>query len=261
MSSVEKLFEPINHESVVDSVVEQIEDLIISGILKEGTTLPSERDISVRMGVSRPKVREALKHLEANKLIVIKHGEKSYIAPLITAAMTPALMNLISRNQSAFYDYLEYRKQQEGFAAELAAERATAIDMERIKELMDQLEQAHINDDAEASKKADIEFHSAIVDASHNSMFVHMMGSIYSLTKKGVFYNRDYLRSVDGAREILFTQHQAIANAILCRQPDLAKQAALTHITFVEETFRSSQTLLRRDVVSQKRQMVHSVDT
>ncbi|MCP5087591.1 MAG: FadR family transcriptional regulator, partial [Rhodobacteraceae bacterium] len=61
MESSKILFEPIDHDSVVDAVVSQIESMIVSGVLKEGRKLPSEREMAELMDVSRPKLREALK--------------------------------------------------------------------------------------------------------------------------------------------------------------------------------------------------------
>ncbi len=253
MEKAKFLLEPIDHESVADAVVEQFETLIVSGVLKEGQKLPPEREMAEILEVSRPKLREALKRLEDQELIVVKHGEGSFIAPLIGKAMSAALVDLYARHHTAFYDYLEYRREQEGFAAALAAQRATASDKEILGSLMARLEKANRDDDKEASKKADIEFHLAIVDASHNSTLIHMMASIYDLTKRGVFYNRDNLRTIDHTGEKLLSQHLAIGNAICEGRADDAKAAAQAHIDFVETTFRASEQQLVRDKIADKR--------
>lgn len=124
---VERLFDPVEQDSVADSVVRQIEDMLVAGILKQGTRLPSERELSEVMDVSRPKLREALKRLEDNGLIEVRHGEGSFVAELTGQAMSPALLNLYARHSGAFFDYLEYRRTQEGFAARLAARTGDAI--------------------------------------------------------------------------------------------------------------------------------------
>ena len=109
-------FDPVGHESVAEAVIEQIEQMIVDGILKEGRKLPSERDLADAMGVSRPKLREALQTLEQRGLIHVRHGEGSFIAQLTGRAMSPALLDLYARHGSAFYDYMEYRREQEAFA-------------------------------------------------------------------------------------------------------------------------------------------------
>ncbi len=253
MKKKSAIFEPIDHETVVDSVANQIENLIVTGVLKEGAKLPSEREMADDMDVSRPKVREALQRLEELKLIVVKHGEGSFVAPIIGSAMNPALINLISRNPAAFYDYLEYRREQEAFAARLAAKRATSSDKEIIANILGEHERAHLAGEDKASKKADIGFHAAIVDASHNTMMIHTMASIYELTHRGVFYNPDFLLAVVGSGDELVLQHKEIGHAVLEGRADDAGQAAWDHLDFVERCFRKSNENLRREFLSQKR--------
>ena len=61
-------FHKINQERVADTVMQQIEKLILRGILRPGERLPSERDLSEKMGVSRPSLREAISDLETRGL-------------------------------------------------------------------------------------------------------------------------------------------------------------------------------------------------
>ncbi len=247
------VFEPIEHTSVVESVVKQIEMLILNGILRDGARLPAERDLAVQLGVSRPKVREAFKILESNELITVHHGEGTFVAPLIGSAMSPALIALYSRHQDAFLDYLEFRAEQESFAAGLAAARATNADKEILSSIMDKLEAAHAANDADASQDADILFHAAIIDASHNSLLVHTMSSIYSLTRQNLFYNRSFLRSMDGTGEQLLAQHRQIFEAIQNGNPEQSTKAARDHIAFVERSYLEEQSRAQRDQVSTRR--------
>lgn len=250
---VPNLFGPIGHESVADTIVHHIEELIVSGVLKDGTRLPSERTLAEEMQVSRPKVREALKRLEESGLIIVRHGEGNFVAPLVGSAMSPALVDLYSRHVSAFEDYLEFRREQESFAAMLAAERATEEDREILRDIVQELENAHASGDSKASRDADVRFHSAIVDASHNSLMVHTMAAIYQLMERNVFYNRSFLRAIDGTGEMLLEQHKAIADAIITGQPDKAAEAAADHIDFVARSFRVGRAQDHREIVSRRR--------
>jgi len=252
------IFEPAEHESVADSVVEQIEDLIVAGVLRQGTRLPSERTLTEQLRVSRPKLREALKRLEDRKLLQVRHGGGTFVAQLMGDAMSPALVDLYSRHSAAFFDYLDYRREQESLAAAWAAENATDADRDIIAGFLERMEAAHEANDIEASKNADIGFHSSIVDASHNSTLIHMMASIYELTRRRVFYNRDYLRSLDGTGDTLLAQHREIDNAIFNADPDAASAAARLHLDYVEKAFRSSQEKARRQAIANKRRMLVS---
>ena len=246
-------FEPIGQESVADAVVEQIESMIVDGILKEGRKLPSERELAESFCVSRPKVREALQQLEANGLVTVRHGEGTFIATLTGRAISPALLSLYTRHGDAFYDYLEYRRAQEAFAASLAAERATASDKDRLSEIIADMERCWREDDHVGSEEADIRLHTAIVDASQNTMLMHMMASVYDMTRQGVFYNRRYLRTLDGTGEALLEQHKEIAQAIISGDKETAARAATKHLNFVEQSFREGQLQMQREARAAKR--------
>ena len=254
--TIPSAFEPIGHDSIADAVVDQIEMMIVDGILKEGRKLPSERDLAVSMQVSRPKIREALQTLEARGLVTVRHGEGAFIAALSGSAMSPAMLNLYVRHRDAFYDYLEYRREQEAFASRLAAIRATLADRERIGEIMEALQRSWEDDDQEASQEADFRFHSAIADASQNTTLIHMMASIYELTRSRIFYNRDYLRSIDGSGRALLNQHLEIGNSILERDAERADRAARDHMDFVEKSFRLGHKQSVREAKAIKRRQL-----
>ncbi|HKJ61086.1 MAG TPA: FadR/GntR family transcriptional regulator [Hyphomicrobiales bacterium] len=249
-------FERVGHETIADIVVEQIEAMIVDGILKEGRKLPSERELSEQMGVSRPKLREALQRLEDRNLLVVRHGEGTFVAPLAGRAMSPALLSLYARHGEAFYDYLEYRTEQEAFASRLAAERATAADKERIAEIIDDMKDCWAKGDHEAERDADFRLHAAIVDASHNITLIHMMASIFDLTRQGLFYNRDLLRSIDGSGKALLDQHERIATAIIDGDPERAEKAARDHMDFVEQSIRKGRERQRRELSARKRKQL-----
>ncbi|MGH1577398.1 FadR/GntR family transcriptional regulator [Planktotalea sp.] len=234
------LFDPIEHGSVSDAIVNRVEEMITSGVLKSGARLPSERSLAEALQVSRPKVREALQELELSGLIQVRHGEGSFVAPLVGEAISPALVNLYARQKGAFANYLEFRHEQECFAASLAAQRATEDDISIIRAIVEQMEQAHLSNDSDAARKLDAQFHIAIVDASHNFLLIHTMASVYALMQQDVFYSRTFLSALDGSSEALLTQHRAIAEAIYARAPDRAADATSAHIQFVAQAFNLS---------------------
>ncbi|WP_108862183.1 FadR/GntR family transcriptional regulator [Ruegeria sp. Alg231-54] len=250
------IFEPIGHESLSDAVVAQIEDLIASGILKQGRKLPSERDLAETLRVSRPKLREALAVLEERGLVTTQHGEGTFVAALTGSAMLPALLALYERHEPAFFDYLEYRREQEGFAAKLAARRATKADKERITNILAEDERAWREKDALASREADFALHAAIVDASQNATLIHMMASIYELTRQGVFYNRDFLKTIDGTGKLLMEQHRELGMAVITGDEARAEKAAYDHIDFVEESFKLGIERRRREAMAEKRRLL-----
>lgn len=241
------VFKPIYHESIVDMVVGKIETMIVDGILKDGARLPSEREMAEAFGVSRPKLREALQLLEDRGLVSVRHGDGTYVSELTGRAMSPAMLSLYARHGEAFHDYLEYRREQEAFATRLAAQRATLADKERLTDIRAELETAWSAQDADAESDGDFRLHAAIVDASHNTTLIHMMASVFDLTRRGIFYNHDLLRSIDGSGRKLLDQHVEIVEAVLAADPVRAERAAREHMDYVEESIHHGRELQRRE--------------
>lgn len=248
-----EIFETVVTESVAEAVTEQIERLIVTGVLKSGQKLPSERELSDLMTVSRPKVRDAIKVLEARGLLTVSHGEGTFIASLTGTALSPAMVDLFSRHTDAFNDYLEFRRELEGFAAHLAAQRATESDRKIIARVISRMEAAHGDDDPTEEATLDASLHASIADAAHNAMMTHMMASVYEIMRRGVFYNRSFLYSRPSARTSLLQQHKDIANAVLDGDPGRASQAAEAHLDFVKSAFQASSAESNRGKIARKR--------
>ncbi len=229
----EGLFAQISHSRTAGEVVQQIESLILDGVLRDGDRLPGERDMAQAFDVSRPILREALKELEARGLVVSHHGGGTYIADIIGQVFSKPITELISRHARATRDYLEYRRELEGLTAELAARRATDTDRALLSRIVDDMKRAHESGNAEDELAADVEFHNAVGEAAHNIILLHTMRACYRLLSEGIFFNRKAVFALSNARERLLEQHLAVYDAILAGRPDEAKTAAQSHIDFV----------------------------
>ena len=229
----EGLFAQISHSRTASEVVQQIELLILDGVLRDGDRLPGERDLALDLDVSRPILREALKELEARGLLVSHHGGGTYVADIIGQVFSKPITELISRHARATRDYLEYRRELEGLTAELAAKRATDTDRALLTRIIDDMRQAHAGGIAEEELAADVEFHNAIGEAAHNIILLHTLRACYRLLSEGIFFNRKAVFALANARERLLEQHVAIHAAILSGDGDVAKRAAQAHIDFV----------------------------
>ena len=71
--------------------------------------------------------------------------------------------------------------------------------------------------------------------------------------RQGVFYNRKFLRTMDGSGEKLLEQHKEIARAIIDGDPERAESAARRHMDFVEQSFRTGQEQQAREIRAAKR--------
>ncbi|WP_371168583.1 FadR/GntR family transcriptional regulator [Aliiroseovarius sp. 2305UL8-7] len=242
-------FQKIAAGKLSQSVVDQIELLILRGILRPGERLPSERDLSERMGVSRPSLRDAIADLEESGLLSRRAGAGIYVSDSLDSSFPPALTNLFSRHDEAVYDYIAFRRDMEGLAAERAAKYASDTDLEVIGELFQKMENAPEGRGADL----DSNFHMAIIEASHNVLMVHMMRAMYDLLKQGVFYSRQVVIQITNTRLDLLEQHRNINDALQARNPAAARAAVEAHMDFVTQAYTDLRRAERNEDVARLR--------
>ncbi|TQS71621.1 FCD domain-containing protein [Rhodobacteraceae bacterium] len=227
-------FQRIESEKLASAIVRQIEELIVQGILRPGERLPSERDLSERLGVSRPSLRDAIAQLQDQGLVSAKVGAGIFVADVLGSAFSPALIRLFSASEQAVFDYLGFRRDLEGLAAERAAKFASDTDLQVIAKLFERMEAAHSKRNYAEEAALDPQFHMAIIEASHNIITLHMMRAMFELLNDGVFYNRGTLFKNRATRAKLLAQHRAINDALQARDGPAANAAVADHLRFVE---------------------------
>ncbi len=231
----------IPHSRTSAEIIQQIELLILEGVLRDNERLPSERELSRRFDVSRPILREALKELEARGLLISHHGGGTFVADVIGQIFSKPVIELIGRHQKATQDYLEYRRELEGMTAEFAARRATRFDKEMLTRIMEEMRAAHLAGSAEGGLKTDVELHSAIGEAAHNIILLHTLRACYRLLSGGIFFSREMLFAAPGAGDKLLAQHEAIYEAIMAGDAQAAREAAQAHIDFIITATREAE--------------------
>lgn len=246
-------FHKINQERVANTVMRQIEQLILRGILRPGERLPSERDLSEKMGVSRPSLREAIADLENRGLLATRKGSGIYVADVLGSAFSAPLIQLFASHDEALFDYISFRRDLEGLAAERAARLASDTDLKVITSIFKKMETAHNKRNPAEESALDAEFHMAIIEASHNVFMLHMMRSMFEMLRAGVFYNRQVMFKVRTTREALLDQHRAIHDALLTRKPDAARKAVEDHLGYVEECMTENRKAERNESIAKQR--------
>ncbi|WP_431298291.1 FadR/GntR family transcriptional regulator [Tabrizicola sp. BL-A-41-H6] len=230
-------FLKVQTEKLSQSVVRQIEQLILRGILRPGERLPSERDMADKLGVSRPSLRDAVADLCARGLLVTRPGAGVFVADVLGSAFSDALIQLFSTHEEAVFDYISFRRDMEGLAAERAARLGSETDLKVIATIFAKMEAAHQKRDPSDEAQLDAEFHMAIIEASHNVIMLHMLRSMFDLLRQGVFYNRQVMFRNRMTRDQLLDQHRAINAALQARDPVAAKAAVTAHLDYVEQSF------------------------
>lgn len=246
-------FLKVTPEKLSNSVVRQIEQLILRGILRPGERLPSERDLAEKMGVSRPSLRDAIADLAERGLLVSRAGSGVFVAEVLGSAFSPALTQLFSTHEEAVFDYISFRRDMEGLAAERAAIYGSETDLKLIDTILSKMEAAHLKRDPSDEAQLDAEFHMAIIEASHNVIMLHMLRSMFDLLRQGVFYNRQVMFKNRMTRDQLLDQHRAINAAIQARDPEAARAAVGTHMAYVETAFHDQMRAEKHESIARQR--------
>jgi GntR family transcriptional repressor for pyruvate dehydrogenase complex len=246
-------FEKIHPEKLSHSVVKQIELLILRGILRPGERLPSERELSERFGVSRPSLREAVSELQEAGLLVARANSGIYVAEVLGSAFSPALTRLFGSHEEAVFDYIDFRRDMEGLAAERAARLGSDTDLAVVDSVFQRMEAAHKKRDPSNEAQLDADFHLAIIEASHNVVMLHMMRSMYELLREGVFYNRQVMFRQRTTRQNLLDQHRKINDALQARDPKAARAAIEAHMNYVAQALTDHLKAEKHEAIARQR--------
>ena len=246
-------FEKVQPEKLSTTVTRQIEKLILRGILRPGERLPAERELADRLGVSRPSLRDAVADLQDRGLLESRPGAGIFVADVLGSAFSDGLVRLFSSDDEAVFDYLSFRRDMEGLAAERAARLASDTDLKVIGAVFAKMEAAHTKRDPTDEAELDAAFHMSIIEASHNVIMLHMMRSMYDLLKQGVFYNRQMMFRNRITRDALLDQHRAIHDALMLRDPEAARGAVNAHLDFVAKALQDDIRAERHETVARQR--------
>jgi GntR family transcriptional repressor for pyruvate dehydrogenase complex len=223
------LLKPVERNTLVESVVDQLLALIKDGSLAPGERLPSERDLMKSLNVGRSTVREALRSLVMMNLVDMRPGQGSFIKEMsLSSIINPEMLStLMDRNLTA--DLLETRKMIEPPAIELAAKRATAEELVNLQSIVDECRKLHARGNSTAEPSARL--HLEITRCTHNGVLVMFIESVLGLlTERGT-----QLELHRGYYDWEINSHQELVDALIARDGHLAHRLMARHL---EESFR-----------------------
>lgn len=246
-------FKKISQQKISESIASEIEQQLLDGAIKPGERLPSERDLAREFQVSRPSIREAIQLLKSRNLLTSRPGGGNYAQEALGDSIIEPLDELLANNVDIAQDMLEFRHALEGISAYYAAMRATEADKQIIKLRFEQVCNKQKQADIEDEARADVDFHLAIAEASHNVVLLHVMRSLFKLLHKSVELSFGKLYLNTSGRDIIREQHEAIMEAILSGDAELAREKSYSHINFVKETLERFSREEKRNRKSQER--------
>ncbi|WP_243229853.1 FadR/GntR family transcriptional regulator [Microbacterium sp. CIAB417] len=211
------------------AVVDGLLDEIIAGRLVAGEPLPPEGELADGLGVSRLTLREGVRLLQAQGVIVPVPGSRHRIAPVDEWTGLEAVVRY-SRSggarRRAALDLLDMRVMFETGAAELAAPRCTDEHLRALKETLERMHAAHANGDVPGFVEADLAFHDVIFQAADNRILVASVRPLTALLQE----SRSETSAVFEIREHALAEHAAVLAAMRTRSAEGAREAMASHM-------------------------------
>jgi len=199
-----------NYKPLRELVFEAIREAIVSGKLKPGERL-MEIQLAEDLGVSRTPVREAIRKLEQEGFVFMVPRKGAYVADI---------------SMKDIAEVFEIRGALEGLAAELAAERATEEELERLERLLVEIGECIERQDVDQMIAKDTEFHDLLFSASHNQR----LGQILSLLREQIQRFRSRTLARVERMKVALEEHRGIVEALGRRDSQLARSLAEAHI-------------------------------
>lgn len=212
----------VRPHSLVAQVAEQLAELIRSQPPDGKRRLPAERRLAEHIGVSRQVVREAIKRLEHQGLLEVRQGSGIRIIDQLHRPVSHSLSLLIADPDQRLSQLMETRLAIEPTVASLAASRASAEQLEQLRELQLRLEAAP---DLESAIEIDLQFHRLLAEASGNLMFRLFLDSLAEISLE----SRQRTIGRVG-KETAVRQHKQIIDAIQRHDAIAAAQAMKAHL-------------------------------
>ena len=219
---------PLERGDLVRGAVEQLRAFILARPGDE--ELPSEAELGERLQVSRTVLREAMKHLRAQGLVVLSQGRRARVSAADPRATIESLDVLLRRSEGSLLHLVEVRRPLEAEIVELAARRATPEVLAEAEAAIEEQERAAT---LEGQIEADLRFHRALAKATGNPVFALLLDALAGLMR----VSRQKSLGAYG-NKIPVAHHREILAAIRRRDPAAARVALLGHLGLNERHLR-----------------------
>ncbi len=163
-------FQKLQSKRTFEEVVAQVREMLFQGTLKQGDRLPGERDLAVQLGIGRSALREALRALEANGLIVLRKGKwgGAFISNGTTRVISENMSDLLRLSSISVDQLFEVRLWIQTGLARAACRRATKDDIEKLRQNVAAGQHVHARGLNAKRIEVNIEFHNILADATKN---------------------------------------------------------------------------------------------
>jgi len=213
-----------------DVVFRNLRTAILRGDFQPGERL-MENQLADRMGVSRTPIREAIRKLELEGLVVMIPRKGAEVANI---------------TEKDIKDVLEVRATLEGLAIRLACENMQPEDVERLTRVNQEFIQAVTNKETDKVLEWDVAFHDIIFEASGNDKLIQILNNLREQIYR---YRMEYIYHIADHSQLV-AEHLRIVDALKNKEPELATTLAVAHVqvqknSVIEYTKKNKKERLR----------------
>ena len=226
---------PVARTTLTADICRQLVGHLIRGDWQSGERIPPERELSLKLGVGRASLREALKALEIIGMIEVRLGDGTYVCNRSEFLSRPLLWAIMGSSEAGAHELVEARQLIEVELAGLAAERATGDDLKRMGAQLDRMG-ASINN-IDEFMQADVEFHLAIGQAAHNAILMNALHLIRNLLQRWIGSSL----GIEGTAIKALDQHKNIFLAVAKKNSSAARVAMQNHLNDMAQALLASR--------------------
>jgi GntR family transcriptional regulator, transcriptional repressor for pyruvate dehydrogenase complex len=225
--------------SAATDAAEKIKALITEGSFVAGSRLPPERDLCLRLSVSRPTLREAIRSLGTMGVLQSRQGAGTYVTDLASITLAEPLRFMIGLNSNSLVDLADVRRLLESGAAELAATQIQPEELEELHGVIDELRLGTVH--PTRFIELDAHFHRVIHVAARNGLLLALLDGMSGLAER----SRTITGRQPGLLAATIQSHDAIYRALADHDPLASRRAMLEHLDEIREVL--TQLLERPD--------------
>jgi GntR family transcriptional regulator, transcriptional repressor for pyruvate dehydrogenase complex len=176
------LFNSVRTGKVSELIAQQIKNTILTGVMKPGERLPSERELVERFEASRNSVREALKILEVSGLLLIKRGSGVFVTDGSPRSVSDSFSSILKMGNVSINDLTQARIVFEPGTARLACENIQENDFLKLEENVRRASEI-VRSGLEAVE-LNVMFHVLVAEATHNTVVSLTMNTLIDVVKE-----------------------------------------------------------------------------
>jgi GntR family transcriptional regulator, transcriptional repressor for pyruvate dehydrogenase complex len=224
------MLKPLSRDTLTQQATGTLRRFILTTELKPGDQLPSERDLSASLSVSRNIVREALSVLVAEGIIEKRAGRGIFVRNYDPAKLSQQVSSSFDPEEHDLTELSEARAAVELGAARLMAERITEEQLHQL-ELINQTLAENLRKGRSAIKE-DIDFHKVLLHSTRNSVLIELIALLVEHFRLTVM---NQPTAILHNPERIVSEHQRIIDALRSRDPVAVRSALLAHPLSVKD--------------------------